>query len=62
MAAPKVGTVVKADFGNGEEYGLLVNLAGEKDTVIPLGKGEELGYREPEDRDEAGSGRTYWKA
>ena len=62
MAKPKEGSVVKADFGNGPEYGLLVNVGGDKDIVVPLGKGQPLGYREPEDRDERGSGTTYWTA
>lgn len=60
-AAPKAGTVVKADFGNGEEYALLVTNGDDKDTLVPLGKGEQLAYREPEDRGDAGSGRTWWK-
>lgn len=62
MAKPKAGTVVKADFGNGEEWALLVDLGDDKDTLVPLGHGEKLGYREPEDRDAAGSGRTWWTA
>lgn len=62
MAKPKTGTVVKADFGGGEEYALLVDTGGDKDTLVPLGKGEELAYREPEDRDDAGAGQTWWTA
>lgn len=62
MAKPVVGTVVKGDFGQGEEYALLVDIGGDKDTLVQLGKGEKLGYREPEDRDEHGSGRTWWNA
>lgn len=64
MAKPQTGTVVKADFGggNGEEFALLVDTDGDKDTLIPLGKGDKLGYREPENRDEKGSGRTWWTA
>lgn len=60
MAKPKAGDIVHADFGDGEEYGLLVKDGADKDTVVALGKGEPLAYREPEDRDAAGSGRTYW--
>ena len=62
MAKPAAGTVVMADFGGGAEYALLVDLGDDKDTLVPLGKGEKLGYREPEDRDDAGSGRTWWNA
>lgn len=62
MAKPSVGTIVKADFGGGPEYALLVDIGDDKDTLVQLGKGEKLGYREPEDRDEQGSGRTWWNA
>ena len=62
MAKPKVGTVVKADFGEGEEYALLVDVGGDKDTLVPLGDGQKLAYREPEDRDAQGSGGTWWTA
>ncbi len=62
MAKAAVGKVVKADFGDGEEYALLVEDGPDKDTLVPLGKGQKLGYREPEDRDEGGSGRTWWNA
>ena len=61
MKAP-VGKVVKADFGGGEEYALLVGHGDDKDTLVQLGKGEKLAYREPEDRDAAGSGDTWWNA
>ena len=60
MAKPSAGTVVKADFGDGSEYALLVEVGGDKDTLVPLGKGQGLTYREPEDRDDQGSGRTWW--
>ncbi len=62
MAKAAVGKVVKADFGDGEEFALLVKDGDDKDTLVPLGKGEQLAYREPEDRDEHGSGRTWWNA
>jgi hypothetical protein len=64
MGKASVGKVVKADFGggDGEEFALLVDVGDDKDTLVPLGKGEKLGYREPEDRDDAGSGRTWWNA
>lgn len=62
MAKATVGTVVKADFGDGEEYALLVKDGADKDTLVPLGKGQPLAYREPEDRDDAGSGGTWWTA
>lgn len=65
MAASfKVGDHVKADFGDGvpviahiasEEH------AGKHDVQKPDGTVESLGYREPKDRDEHGSGRTFWK-
>jgi hypothetical protein len=56
--------VVKADFGHGEgeEYALLVQDGADKDTLVPLGKGEKLAHREPEDRDAQGSGGTWWNA
>lgn len=62
MAKAKAGEIVKADFGNGEEYALLVKDEAGKDTLVPLGKGDHLSYREPEDRDINGSGRTWWNA
>ncbi len=62
MAKAKVGDIVKADFGQGEEFAILVKDGDDKDTVIALGKGEPLGYREPGDRDAGGSGRTWWNA
>lgn len=62
MAKAKAGTVVKADFGNGEEWALLVETAGDKDVLVPLGKGQLMAYREPGDRDEQGAGRTWWNA
>ncbi len=62
MAKAQVGTVVKADFGGGEEYALLVKHGDDKDTLVQLGKGAPLAYREPEDRDAGGSGGTWWTA
>jgi len=62
MAKAKVGDIVKADFGSGVEYGLLVKDGDDKDTVVPLGKGEALAYREPADYDAAGSGLTWHNA
>lgn len=53
--------VVHADFGDGEEYGLVVKDGADKDIVVPLGKGVPLAYREPADRDAGGSGMTWWK-
>ena len=44
-----VGDIVKVDTGDGPEYGLLVANGDDKDTVIPLGAGVQVGYREPED-------------
>jgi len=62
MAKASVGQVVKADFGEGEEYALLVKDGADKDVLVPLGKGQGLAYREPEDRDDQGSGGTWWNA
>jgi len=62
MGKPAAGTVVKADFGDGEEYALLVEDGADKDTLVALGKGDKLSYREPEDRDDQGSGKTWWTA
>lgn len=62
MGKVAVGTVVKADFGGGEEYALLVDKGEDKDVLIPLGEGQSLAYREPDDRDGQGSGRTWWTA
>lgn len=62
MAKAKEGTVVKADFGEGEEFALLVKDGADKDVLVPLGKGQALAYREPEDRDAGGSGGTWWTA
>lgn len=64
MAAQfKPGEHVWADFGEGKR---LAHVAGpENDGKYPIqnpenGRTEELGYREPEDRDQAGAGRTFW--
>lgn len=62
MAKAQVGKVVKADFGDGEEYALVVKDGADKDVLVPLGKGQPLAYREPEDRDAGGSGGTWWNA
>lgn len=64
MAKAHVGQVVKADFGDGdgEEYALLLKDGSDKDTLVQLGKGRPLAYREPEDRDDDGSGGTWWTA
>jgi hypothetical protein len=43
---PKIGTIVKADFGGGPEYALLVDTGDDKDTLVALGKGDKLGYRD----------------
>jgi len=63
MPKPAPGTIVKANFGAGEEYALFVEADDDgKDTLVALGKGDKVGYREPQDRDEHGSGRTWWTA
>jgi hypothetical protein len=60
MAKAKVGSIVNADFGQGPAKGVLLAHGDDKDIVIPLDVVAQLGYREPEDRDEHGSGRTWW--
>lgn len=64
MAKASVGKVVKADFGDGEgeQYALLVKDGADKDRLVALGKGADLAYREPEDRDAGGAGGTWWNA
>jgi hypothetical protein len=63
-----VGDHVWANFANGKELahvtaGAHENAAGETKYGVQdsLGKTHELGYREPEDDDEHGSGGTFWK-
>lgn len=68
MADFHVGQHVWADFGEGKVLAHLLDhghKADNNETKYSVqnpdtGKGEDLGYREPEDRDEAGSGRTFW--
>lgn len=68
MASVKVGDHVFADFGSGKVLAHVLddgheNDAGETkyDIQNPSnGAGEELTLRDPSDRDEAGSGRTFW--
>lgn len=64
----EVGDHVWADFGSGKTLAHVVqgaheNAAGETKFGIqaPDGSVHALGYREPEDRDDAGSGMTFWK-
>jgi hypothetical protein len=60
--AAKTGDVVWADFGGGPMLALFVEEDGDKDVVQhPDGSRVRLAYREPEDRDERGSGKTWWK-
>ncbi len=59
---PSEGTVVKADFGDGEEFALVVKHGDDKDCLVALGGGKLLSFREPQDRDDKGSGLTYWTA
>ena len=63
-----VGDHVWADFGSGKVLAHIVqgahdNAAGETKYGIqaPDGTVHALGYREPADRDEQGSGLTFWK-
>lgn len=62
------GDHVRADFGDGPviahyDHGPVENAAGETKHVIQAPDGEtyELAYREPSDRDDQGSGLTFWK-
>ena len=63
----KIGDHVHADFGSGPVIAHVASLAadvgGETKFGIqaPSGGVVPLGYREPEDRDEGGSGLTFWK-
>ena len=63
----KPGDHVWADFGDGK---VLAHVAtGKQDTAdgdkygvqAPDGSVHSLAYREPDDRDAAGSGLTFWK-
>lgn len=60
-----VGQHVHADFGGGVPICIAHIATLEDDGKFgiqkPDGGVEQLGYREPEDRDEHGSGRTFWK-
>ena len=59
----KTGDVVWANFdGSHNVLAFFVKEGGDKDTIqAPDGSHETLAYREPEDRDEHGAGRTWWK-
>lgn len=59
----RAGDVVWANFdGQHNVLALFVKETGDKDVVqAPDGSHESLAYREPEDRDEQGAGRTWWK-
>lgn len=59
----KTGDVVWANFdGQRDVLALFVKEGGDKDVVqSPDGSHEHLAYREPDDRDEHGAGRTWWK-
>ena len=64
----EAGDHVRADFADGPviahyDHGPVENAAGETKHVIqaPDGSKHELAYREPEDRDEHGSGGTFWR-
>jgi hypothetical protein len=63
----EVGDHVWADFGSGKVLAHVVqgahdNAAGETKYGIqaPDGSDHQLAYREPADRDEHGSGGTFW--
>jgi len=64
----QVGDHVWADFGDGKVLAHITqvahtNAAGEEKYGVqaPDGSTVALGYREPADRDAAGSGMTFWK-
>lgn len=64
----KPGDHVWADFGSGKELahivkGAHINEAGETKYGVQAADGSvfQLTYREPEDRDEQGSGLTFWR-
>lgn len=65
----KPGDHVFADFGDGEGP-VLAHIVhephhtkdpGKYGVQAPNGVIHELGHREPEDRDQHGSGRTFWR-
>lgn len=67
MSVVAPGDHVWADFGDGKVLAHVVkgahtNDAGETKYGVqnPQGTVVSLTYREPEDRDEAGSGMTFW--
>lgn len=60
----QTGDVVWASLQSGDEprLCLYVKDAGDKDIIqTPDGSHVKLDYREPADRDEQGSGQTWWK-
>lgn len=66
MAKFNVGEHVWADFGEGKVLAHVETTDEDGDGKHTIqnpgtGKGEPLAYREPEDDDAAGSGRTFWK-
>ena len=62
----KIGDHVWADFGFGKELAHVVegkhDVGGEDKWGIQdsAGTTHALGHREPKDRDDKGSGRTFW--
>ena len=61
-ASVTTGQVVWADFGAGPVLALFVKAGDDKDTIqAPSGDHVKVAYREPGDRDAAGSGLTWWK-
>ena len=58
--AGKLGHVVNFNTGEGDKKGVIVGHDGDKELVIPVEHLAVVGYREPEDRDEQGSGGTWW--
>ena len=58
----KTGTVVWANLdGENDVLGFFVKDAGDKDVIQVGTENFNLAYREPEGRDSAGAGRTWWK-
>lgn len=60
----KTGDIVWANFGDGEKLAFYISADGGKAVIQDPSNGKDdlLAYREPEDRDAHGSGKTWWKA
>jgi len=57
-----VGEHVWYNVGGEDEIGHFVKEGADKDTIQTVdGSRKQLAYREPADRDDQGSGVTWWK-